>query len=398
MSGIVAGVVLKFEYSMPGQANVYSGYLDYEDKEIAKQSQSLAYASYPTYYMDNPDKTTGLFTKDKDMLNEQDIEKFKILYDTAQENGSPMWRPIISFDNRWLTQMGIYDPDTQLVNVKELETATRKCINSMLENEKMEGVVWTAAVHHNTDNIHIHVSMVQPIPMRDWEKESPKFKVKSFERGKSSVVNYMMENQKEFSMIQELSRNKIIGQGYNTIIRDQELKERLEKLYDKLPDDHRLWKYNMNAMQPYREEIDKITSIYLERYCKDDYQVLKGMLIIQQQKYEQAYGSQNDYAQNQIDDLYVRMGNVILREGKEYVNAKSDSTEDSNNDIINRKFVNTSKDKNMQIRSYSYQKNSGNINQIMSSLKNACNDMVQKKLNRQKYHELENAIEYGKDE
>lgn len=394
MSGIVAGVVLKFEYGMPSEPKVYSGYLDYEDKEIAKQNGSLAYASYPTYYMDNPEKTSGLFTKDKDVLSESDIEKYKEIYNIAQENGSPMWRPILSFDNRWLYQMGIYDPETQIVNVRELESATRKCVHTMLENEKMEGVVWTAAIHHNTDNIHVHISMVQPVPMKDWKKESPKFKVKSFERGKSSVVNYMMDNQMEFNMIQDLSRNRILGHGYDTIIRDQDLKERLEKLYAKLPDDKRLWKYNMNAMQPYRDEIDQITSIYLERHCGEDFERLKGALSIQQQRYEQAYGKTNDYAQNQIDDLYTRMGNQILAEGRQIMKEnKHDSTHD------HRKLDTARIEKKDRANYYVSQVHSGgNIHQIMGSLKNACNNSIQKKMNRQKYQELENAIEYGRNE
>ena len=318
MSEIKAGVILRFEYGLPTGIESYSGYVDYEDKISGREDKSIAYSVYANFYMDNPDKTSGLFDADKDMLSPKEKMRYKDLYDMAQENGSPMWRPIISFDNRWLSMMGIYDAGTHTVNVKEIQTATRLCVKRMLENEKLEGTKWTAAIHHNTDNIHVHVSIVQPCPINDWSKNNPKFKLKSFNRGKSAVVNYMMENQKEFNKIRQISRKKILDKGYDTIIRDEKLKEKLETLYRDLPSDRRLWKYNMNAISSYRGRIDEITKIYLEKYCKDDYKILQGLLIIQQQKYELAYGGTNDYAENQIRDLYVRIGNQVLREGLNY--------------------------------------------------------------------------------
>ena len=51
-------------------------------------------------YNDYLAKTDSLFTKDNDNLNEIDILELKELFETAQKNGSLLWKTVISFDNR----------------------------------------------------------------------------------------------------------------------------------------------------------------------------------------------------------------------------------------------------------------------------------------------------------
>ena len=40
-------------------------------------------------------------------------------------------------------------------------------LNTMLEKEGLSNAVWTASFHFNTDNIHIHIATVEPVPMRE---------------------------------------------------------------------------------------------------------------------------------------------------------------------------------------------------------------------------------------
>lgn len=320
-SGIVSGVNIMCEYEAPDNGRKYSGYIDYENKISGQKTQSRAYSVYMEFYMDNPDKTTGLFTTDKDILSIEDKERYAKLYDMAQENRSVLWKPVISFDNRWLAMMGVYEPEEQLLNVREVQAAVRTSINRLIKEEHIEGAVWTAAIHHNTDHYHVHVSIVQPCPIKTWDEvQDGKFKLKHIKSARSAIVNYMMDNQPEFDKIRELSRDILLSQAYDSIINDTELRKSLENLLEKLPKDHRMWKYGMNAMKAYRGEIDAITTKYLEGYCKEDYIRLQGWLLKVQDKMQMAYGgSDNNYAENQIRDLYKRIGNTILREGKKYI-------------------------------------------------------------------------------
>lgn len=63
-----------------------------------------------TDYMDNPEKTSSLFTANSNKLNEQEKKALKEMYKTAHDNGSVMWQDVISFDNKWLQEQGVYDP------------------------------------------------------------------------------------------------------------------------------------------------------------------------------------------------------------------------------------------------------------------------------------------------
>ena len=96
MGDIVSGVNVITEFEVPHSSN-YSGYIDYMNKEQGKQQEYRVYNDYLA-------KTDSLFTKDNDNLNEIDILELKELFETAQKNGSLLWKTVISFDNRWLDQ------------------------------------------------------------------------------------------------------------------------------------------------------------------------------------------------------------------------------------------------------------------------------------------------------
>lgn len=37
----------------------------------------------------------------------------------------------------------------------------------MLCNEHLEHAIWSGAIHYNTDNIHIHIAIVEEYPKRE---------------------------------------------------------------------------------------------------------------------------------------------------------------------------------------------------------------------------------------
>ena len=160
----------------------FSEYINYIDRDNATKRDALdKYNLFGEYlgYMENEEKTvqehykggtekvSSLFTKNSDSLNERERADIKKLFLKAQENGSNMWQTVISFENSYLAEMGIYDPVSGGLNEKVLMAAGRKAICAMLDKEGLQNAVWTASFHYNTDNIHIHVATVEPTPMRE---------------------------------------------------------------------------------------------------------------------------------------------------------------------------------------------------------------------------------------
>lgn len=184
MADLSPGVVLISEFDYPSEASEerkFSDYLDYLNREAAKQDKDGNIITYEQYtdYMGDPEKTTGLFSSVKDILLEDDIKDMKEKFDKAEDNGSVLWKTIISFDNEWLQENGVYDPETKFLNTSIVRDSTRNCMKKILEKEGLDqSAVWSAAIHYNTDNIHVHISTVEPVPMR--EKKS--IKIIEFER------------------------------------------------------------------------------------------------------------------------------------------------------------------------------------------------------------------------
>ena len=119
MTNIKAGVVLVTRYTTP-HSSVYESYIDYMARDCATRqrnaskfmlsslSDDLSYVGYAFDYMDDARKSSNLFTATKDNLSKDDILELQTAFRTAQKNGSPMWQSIISFDNAFLEQYGIY--------------------------------------------------------------------------------------------------------------------------------------------------------------------------------------------------------------------------------------------------------------------------------------------------
>src|SRR5699024_1238191 len=68
------------------------------------------------HYMDDGEKQGELFTSSKDSLNDKEKQTVKEQFQLAQQNESPMWQDVISFDNEWLAKQGLYNTATHTVD------------------------------------------------------------------------------------------------------------------------------------------------------------------------------------------------------------------------------------------------------------------------------------------
>lgn len=325
MSEIKAGVVFVSKFCVSG-ADKFSGYVDYIDREEAVRNDNIYKFNLYNNYMGNPDKTDGLFIADKDNLTQEEKTALKAMFLMAQDNGSVMWQNVLSFDNRWLKENGMYNEEENIINSAKLKEFTRLAMMKLQKNEGLENALWSAAIHHNTDNIHIHIAMVEPIPMREKKGNEirGKLKLSSLEKAKSSVVNAVLRQQQENDMINNIIRNNIIGNKRNTnMFYNNEFTRLFMQVHASLPEDRRMWNYGMNGIKELIPLIDRMSDIYLQEFHKEDMHELDELLKVQDRKYRQAYGqtkkdARYSYAENKKKDLYYRLGNVILKEIKQF--------------------------------------------------------------------------------
>ena len=285
----------------------YSGMIDYMDRKKAKSINSKS--------------DIGLFTDNKDILNSTEKNKLKNLFNKCQENGGTMWHDVISFDNKFLENHGIYDSKTMVLDNRKLKEVVRASANEMLKKEKLdESAIWCADIHYNTDNIHVHVSTVELNPSKERGKRKPN----SILAMKSKVVNGIINNNEQYKRINDIIRKDIIENKKKVKSLDNiKLKKLFVEIHSKLPEDRKQWNYNYNTTNHVRPLIDKMTDIYIEKYHKDDFLKLKKELKIQEVNLKEAYGegknnSYKKYYDTKIKDLRTRMGNTILKEIKEY--------------------------------------------------------------------------------
>jgi len=330
MSEIKAGIVLVSKFVVAGD-DKFSGYIDYINRDEAVRNENFKKFSAYQDYMDNPDKTTALFTANNDNLTNAQKDNLKKQFETAQKNGSLMWQNVISFDNRWLEEQGIYESKTKTLNENKLKEITRLAMGQMLENENMKSsAVWSASIHFNTDNVHIHIAAVEPNPTREKKtyngKEQYKGRLKpdTLFKMKSKIANNILDRSQQQKDINDLIRERIIGSKKNCpSYKDKSLKQSFKSIYSKLPKDKRMWQYNMNGISHLRGDIDDLSKQYISMYHMKEFQELKKKLVKEQDVLKSTYGSEGkklyeNYVDNKLKDLYTRMGNTILKEMKEY--------------------------------------------------------------------------------
>ena len=373
-----AGIVLVNKYCNINDRR-FSGYINYIDRDEATRNDNMEKFNLYQDYMDNPEKSTGVFTEEKDFMSMSEKQQLKKVFQKAQENGSLMWQPVISFDNEWLEENGLYDRKTGILDEVKMKEFTRKSVRKMLHNENLDHAIWSASFHYNTDNIHIHIAVVEPVPMREqrnytvydyvpdadggyiksiygpylkatsrnlkyYSKDNARyrrevhldekgneckikgyvgpFKQNSMEICKSTFVNEVL-NEKEYGIkINSMIRDSIVRRKNEIeLAADPELQKKFLELYQEMPKkgNRGLWNYNSNIIEPLRPKIDELSELYIEKYHSEEFAELKKVLNERSEKYHKAYGdTQRNYAENQLKDMHVRLGNAILKEMRQY--------------------------------------------------------------------------------
>lgn len=342
MSKTSPGIVLVSQY-VGGKSSEFGKYIDYINREEAVRSKKFKVFNINKLdgynnYMENPEKSKGIFTQNKSELMKTEREELKKIFSVAQEHDSIMWQDVVTFRNEWLEKHGLYKPETGWINEGAIQDSIRKGMALVFKEEGMEqSGVWSASIHFNTDNIHIHIASVEPYPTKPYkrftDKETGKEytarvgnrKLKTLDKFKSKVANNLLERDKELAKISELIHKKIAPKTVKLKPSlDMNMLKVYNEIYKSLPNDTRLWKYNNNAMAQLRPQINSVIDMYLKNNHPDDFKELDKALIEEMNFREDVYGTGDkdykryeDYRINKHQELYSKLGNAILREMKE---------------------------------------------------------------------------------
>ncbi|MCI8645806.1 MAG: hypothetical protein HFE76_03180 [Firmicutes bacterium] len=335
---MAAGIILKAIF-IPASAKPFSRYLHYIDRPEAidqseTQKQVTAYDVFRSYtdYMGNPEKTTGLFDAWQDRLSAKQKADMKELFQLSQEQGGLMYQLLFSFDSRWLKEVGLMD-EQGVAAQAEIQSYTRSAVQQLMKEEGMEGWIWSAAMHFNTNHLHVHIALADPVP--SWEEgtgrcrrnhrtgelyQRGKLKPKTLERTKAAFVNLAIGAEREQEQINRLVRERVLLEKQLhpfSMERNKPIRAAFSQLLQELPEDMRLWKYHMAAMDPYRSQIDNLSSLFFNTYLNEEYREFQRLASRLSERYARSYGEtgkENTFAEHKERDVYARLGNAILAE------------------------------------------------------------------------------------
>ncbi|MFT9116835.1 MAG: MobP2 family relaxase [Sporolactobacillus sp.] len=407
------GIVLVSKFVQAG-SKAFKNYIDYMDRSEAirndhfKSFNALQFDGY-NQYMKNPLKSEGLFTADQDALSFQDKQTYKHLFETAQTNGSVMWQDVLSFDNTWLQANGFYHSETGWLNKDGLQRAIRSGVRAMLHAEGLDvSAVWTASIHYNTDNIHVHVASVEPEPTRPMkqycDRESGQLiegrrgsrKQSTLDKFKSAVANALLNRDQELTRISELIHERLAPSHVPlNFAYDRESLQLFNQIYAQLPSDMRLWKYNNNAMKDIRPLIDEAVKNYLVHEHPDELkqldEALKEEMNVRKGLYgdgSKEVGRYKDYYDNKYHELYSKLGNALLNEMK--------AIRKEERARANEAWQNRQKNGNGDYSAAGSTGTSPLTRRDLRRLRQALDNERQSRKNRRKYDELQRDMEQNR--
>jgi len=353
-------LILKSKFVLPNKV-MFSSYVDYMSRSNAVYKEGeFDYLQFKEFneYMDDLEKSTGLFTKYNDSLSSEEKKELKETFNKAQNNDSVLWQDVFSFDNKWLKENGFLNKDNK-PDVLLIQDATRKSMDRLFKEEGLESSgVWSAAIHTNTDNVHVHVATVEKINSRERRNYPNKDGAKvigfkavrkplTLDHMKSSFINTFTNREKNLEKISSL-RNDLYSE-FSLSENNYYLKQS-RKIIKELPVDKRQWNYK-NISPKAKLEIQKVVSEYKKnnpkyndynKYIKQESESMKNL-------YGKTLRDTKDYALNKEEDLNYRLGNRYLKELKKsskdlnlnkssYIN-KYNQKYDSSTKSFNNRFI-----------------------------------------------------------
>lgn len=323
------GVLLLCDFVQATNAcSAFGGFLAYMDRPEAFQEvrtfdgdiweTEQLHRSDPVFggymdYMRDDEKSDGIFTSTADRISPAQVETLKKFFDQAQEKGCPLYRGVISFDSAFLEEQGLaFDTDLDRTRLKEI---TRESVTTLIKNSQLDAnnIQWAAAIHTNTDNVHVHFAIMEEKKITRKYDMLPQ---KAIDQAKKAVVNKLVGS--EASILRSaLLRDDLLPTIDRAAAKQGEL---ILELISKFPADIR-WEYNRKSFAPFQKfvnaAIDKLIASdpdvkkSFDAYLKnlDDYTL----------KLRRYYGDGDrrlweNVKPDRLQEFYSRAGNALLKE------------------------------------------------------------------------------------
>ncbi len=274
-------------------------------------------------YMRNPEKSMGVFDAEKDLYTEDDKNIFRQHEYLSKQEGCPKYIGVLSFDNKFLEDNGLLIEGN--LDVARLRSVARAGITELVHTSQKlddDNVYWAAAIHLNTDNIHIHYAFLEHekrVDRRLKYKDGNCIEQTAINALKSKVFNdisrYNEEKNSRLNELHKLQRELLLPKlekafaPYTT---------KISTLVRKLPP-KKLWQYNRSYMAPYRAQIDECIKDILQSSpeLSEAWNKYNSELSAMSLYYKSVYGSNKDslylnYKENQLKEFYERAGNKLL--------------------------------------------------------------------------------------
>ncbi len=294
--------------------------LDYytkPEKYVAKTKQQRT--DYLDY-MENPEKSLGAFDDKIDCYNDNDKEMFRRFEEQTKANGSPKYIGVLSFDNAHLEENGLLK-DGEL-DTRQMRQIVRSAMSELIhESHKLDddNCYWCASIHLNTDNIHVHFSLLEHenrVDRKQKYKDGNCLEQHALESFKSKVFNEITRsNQNKHKLIDDLNKlqRDILLPQLSSNFSNTDVQ--IIALATALPPDKQ-WQYNRRRMFRYRKQIDSCIDNLIAKSpdLKAIWDKYNADLQQMDSYYQKAYGitDKEKYSTHQLADFYQRAGNSLL--------------------------------------------------------------------------------------
>lgn len=302
VEGMTESQLQKIQTEVPETTLNFQEYIDYMNRSYATEKQS--------------DELTAIFTQDANYLQREKVTELKQKLEQAHENGSLLWQGVISFDNEFLADQGLYDRATGRVDQQAIKTVMRDVIPKMIQKEGLsDSAFWWGNIHLNTDNIHVHFGLSEVQSNREKIFYQPRhrmeyrgnFSQKTIQKCKSDVFHGLINDKTRSALLRKEQilanlKANLIDQVFqeSRVVRSTE-KNFLEQAYNHLPFQKK-WRYGSNAKDFAVSKffLDKYLDSYFEHDGKGLYQEFLQETHDFLQTYKGAYSAEKNHTYEKI--------------------------------------------------------------------------------------------------
>ncbi|MDU4350653.1 MAG: MobP2 family relaxase [Streptococcus anginosus] len=266
--------IKEIKKAVPEQNLNFKEYIDYMNRSYATEQQNQEW--------------TAVFNQDANYLQTKRVDQLKRNLEEAYQNGSLLWQGVISFDNEFLAQEGLYDKATGHVDQQAIKNVIREAMPKVIQKEGLsDSAFWWGNIHLNTDNIHVHIGLSEINSYREKIFYRPRgrmeyrgnFSQKTIKQLKSDVFHGLINEQtrnmivRKEQVLANLKSDLLTNVFKNNQVTLSAEKNFLEQAYNHLPFEKQ-WRYASNAKDFAVSKffINKYLDSYFENEGKEDYQ------------------------------------------------------------------------------------------------------------------------------